>query len=175
MLGELWEVVVPVLLRCGGHANKFIGDGVMAVFGAPDRLEDHADHAVAAGLEVLARVDERFRGRIELGAGINSGRVTAGSVGGGGRVEFTVIGDTVNIAARVEKATRETGDQLLITDATRRLLRRDWALAARPAVPLKGKREPVQLWVPAPEPAGAEPAAASAARDQYGETSAARI
>src|SRR5581483_3012311 len=79
----------------------------------------------------------------------NSGSVIAGSVGGGGRIEYTVIGDTVNTAARVEAATRETGDGLLITDATKaRLCHDSLEFQERPPVPLKGKTVPVGLWAP---------------------------
>jgi hypothetical protein len=75
--------------------------------------------------------------------------VIAGTVGGGGRVEFTVIGDTVNTASRVEAATRETGDDVLITEATRLLLRRvQCDFDQRPPMPLKGKRQVVRLWAP---------------------------
>jgi class 3 adenylate cyclase len=149
LLSGLWELVVPVLLRHGGHANKFIGDGLLAVFGAPERLPDHADRAVAAALEIARLVRERYGGEVCVGVGVNSGRVIAGTVGGGGRVEFTVIGDAVNTAARVEATTRETGDDVLITDATRRLLREEACeFDERPPVALKGKRVSVQLWAP---------------------------
>ncbi len=149
MLNGFWELVVPVLLRHGGHANKFIGDGLLAVFGAPELLPDHADRAVAAALEIAQVVSGRYGGRVGVGVGVNSGRVIAGTVGGGGRVEFTVIGDTVNTAARVEAATRDTGDDVLITDATRRLLAGNrLEFAERPPVLLKGKRQHVQLWAP---------------------------
>jgi adenylate cyclase len=75
--------------------------------------------------------------------------VSAGSVGGGGRLEFTVVGDAVNVAARVERATRELGDRVLLTEATRCLLTRDSVpLEPRDAIPLKGKSEPVPLWTP---------------------------
>ena len=152
LLNEFWELIVPVLLRCGGHANKFIGDGLLAVFGAPDRREDHADCAVTAACEIVTQVRERFNGRVGVGIGVNSGRVIAGTVGGGGRVEFTVIGDAVNTAARVEEATRETGDEVLITESTRALLPgAQFEFEERPPVPLRGKREQVQLWAPRPK------------------------
>ncbi len=96
MLNGFWDLVVPILLRHGGHANKFIGDGLLAVFGAPDRLADHADRAVAAAMQIARAVEERYGGRVRVGIGVNSGSVIAGTVGGGGRVEFTVIGDAVN-------------------------------------------------------------------------------
>ena len=73
-------------------------------------------------MRASAAVEERFAGRLSIGIGINSGPVIAGSIGGGGRLEFTVIGDPVNVAARVERATRQTGDVILLTEATRCLL-----------------------------------------------------
>jgi class 3 adenylate cyclase len=149
LLNGFWELVVPVLLRHGGHANKFIGDGLLAVFGAPERLPDHAERAVLAACEIVECVRARYEGRIGVGVGVNSGDVIAGTVGGGGRVEFTVIGDVVNTAARVEAATRETGDDVLITDATRKRLEGGrFEFEERPPVRLKGKSEEVRLWVP---------------------------
>jgi adenylate cyclase len=146
-LNDLWELAVPILLHHGGHANKFIGDGLLGVFGAPQPLDDHAEQAVAAALEIAEQVGERFAGRLTVGIGINSGPVVAGTVGGGGRVEYAVIGDTVNTASRVEAATRETGDAVLITDATRALLADGrHTLRERPHIPLKGKQAPVGLW-----------------------------
>ena len=165
---------MPVLLRHGGHANKFIGDGLMGVFGAPDRLADHADRAVAAALEIAARVAERYGGRLGSAIGVNSGRVVAGTVGGGGRVEFTVIGDTVNTAARVEAGTRETGDEVLITERHARAAAARLRSSASARVVLKGKREPVRLWAPVAR-AGRRAAGAAPGGRQYGETSAARI
>src|SRR3954447_25708189 len=123
-LNEFFDLVVPILIKHGGHANKFVGDGVLGVFGAPDRLRDHADRALEAACQIAEAVEERFGGRLQIGIGINSGPVIAGSIGGGGRLEFTVIGDPVNVAARVERATRETGDVVLLTEATRCLLTR---------------------------------------------------
>ncbi len=149
LLNGFWELVVPVLLRNGGHANKFIGDGLLGVFGAPDHVADHADRAVRAALEVVELVRQRYGGEVGVGIGVNSGRVVSGTVGGGGRVEFTVIGDTVNTAARVERATRETGDDVLITESTRERLCTDvFDFEERPPVPLKGKSAQVRLWAP---------------------------
>jgi class 3 adenylate cyclase len=146
-LSGFWELVVPVLLEHGGQANKFIGDGLLGVFGAPERRPDHAERAVEAAIAIAGVVAERYGGRIGVGIGVNSGRVVAGTVGGGGRVEFTVIGDTVNTAARVEAATRETGDDVLITEATRdRLGPARFEFGERPAMPLKGKRTEVRLF-----------------------------
>jgi adenylate cyclase len=164
-LNELYGVVVPIVLRHGGHANKFIGDGLLCVFGAPERLKDHADRAVAAAIEVSRAVHVHFAGDLRLGIGLNSGSVVAGTIGGGGRLDFTVIGDTVNTAARVETATRKTGDDILITDATRQRLRRDHgAWLERDPIPLKGKTQPVSLFAPPDLPVvdSADPSAAVA-------------
>jgi adenylate cyclase len=148
-LNELYELVVPVILRNRGHANKFIGDGLLAIFGAPERHEDHADRAVAAGLEIVACVAEHFAGELRVGVGINSGSAVVGTIGGGGRLDFTVIGDAVNTAARVESATRQTNDDLLITEATHtRLTRSPARWDTRPSVPLKGKAEEIRLFAP---------------------------
>jgi adenylate cyclase len=146
-LSGFWELVVPILLEHGGQANKFIGDGLLGVFGAPERMPDHAARAVDSAIAIAARVAERYGGRIGVGIGVNTGRVVAGTVGGGGRMEFTVIGDAVNTAARVEAATRETGDDVLITEATRDGLGpARFEFEERPPVPLRGKREPVRLF-----------------------------
>src|SRR4051794_20672639 len=146
-LNDFFETVVPVVVGCGGHANKFLGDGLLCVFGAPERMRDHADCALDCAREIATRIDDRFDGQVGIGIGLNSGPVVVGSVGGGGRLEFSVIGDPVNVAARVEAATRETGDTLLITEATRCLLERSTAeLEPRGEIELKGKSEPVALY-----------------------------
>src|SRR3954454_8118357 len=121
-LNDFFELVVPVVLEHGGHANKFLGDGLLAVFGAPERVSEHGDRALDASCAIGPATAERFYGRLEVGIGLNSGPVVVGSVGGGGRLEFTVIGDAVNVAARVEHLTRSTGDTVLLTEATRTLL-----------------------------------------------------
>ena len=149
-LNQLYERVVPIILGHGGHANKFIGDGLLAVFGAPDRLADHADRAVDAALEIGSLNDSEYFSGLRFGVGVNTGEVVVGTIGGGGRLDFTVIGDPVNTAARVESATRKTGDDVLITAGTKDLLSRDhgdWV--ERDPVPLKGKSEPVRLFAPA--------------------------
>jgi adenylate cyclase len=151
-LNALYEDVVPLIAEHGGHANKFVGDGLLAVFGAPRRLTAHADCAVSAALALARVVRDRHGERLGVGVGVNSGPVVAGTIGGGGRLEFTVIGDVVNTAARVEAATRETGDDVLITEATLALLSDgDGGWEERPPVELKGKRRGVRLYAPATE------------------------
>jgi adenylate cyclase len=158
-LNDFFGRVVPILTEHGGHANKFVGDGVLGVFGAPDRIEDHADRALKAACEIAHAVDAAYRGELQIGIGINSGPVIAGTVGGGGRLDFTVIGDPVNVASRVESLTGETGDVILLTEATRCLLEHcDVELEPRGEVPLRGKSEPVPIYgVAALERADARP------------------
>jgi adenylate cyclase len=152
-LNRLFERIVPLIHQHGGHVDKFVGDGLLAVFGAPRRQHDHADQALAAALEIDRAVSVEFSDELAVGIGLNSGPVVAGNVGGGGRLEFSVIGDAVNIAARVEAATRQTGDVILLTEDVKRLLNNAAAeLEARPTVPLKGKREPVTLYAPSGRP-----------------------
>jgi adenylate cyclase len=144
-LNDLFGIAVPCVIQHGGHANKFLGDGLLAVFGAPERLSDHADRAVAAARDIALKLAERFGEEVRFGVGVNSGPVVVGSVGGGGRLEFTVIGDPVNVAARVEHLTRETGDVVLVTEATRCLLS-DAELEPRGDFALKGVSEPLPIY-----------------------------
>src|SRR4051794_33305414 len=148
-LNELYEAVLPVILRHGGHANKFIGDGLLAVFGVPQRHADHAARAVAAAREIADLVRGGHCGKLRVGVGVNSGNVVVGTVGGRERRDFTVIGDAVNTAARVEAATRVTGDDVLITETT---LGAIGPVAGdfeeRASAPLKGKAATVRLYAP---------------------------
>ena len=117
-LNALFDIVVPAVVEAGGHVNKFLGDGALAVFGAPNDLVRHADSAVSAAVLIHGRVAERFGGALRIGIGINTGVVIAGTIGGGSKLEFTLIGDTVNVAARVEQLTKTTGDAILLTNQT---------------------------------------------------------
>lgn len=117
-LNALFEIVVPAVVDAGGHVNKFLGDGALAVFGAPNALANHADAAMAAAEQIHRLVAERFGGELRIGIGINTGKVIAGTIGGGGKLEFTLIGDAVNVAARVEQLTKTTGDAILLTQQT---------------------------------------------------------
>jgi adenylate cyclase len=147
LLNRLFALIVPIIGEHGGHVNKFLGDGLLAIFGAPTKLEDHADRAVEAAIEIARSVEKEFGHELQIGIGLNSGPVVAGNVGGAGRLEFSVIGDPVNTAARVEAATRRTGDPILVTDATcSRLTRQELDLEERPAQELKGKRDPVPVY-----------------------------
>ena len=146
-LNALFEIVVPAVVDAGGHVNKFLGDGALAVFGAPNDLADHADAAVSAAVLIHRLVAERFGGALRIGIGINTGLVIAGTIGGGGKLEFTLIGDTVNVAARVEQLTKTTGDAILLTDqCVHALVARPAGLTDRGFHGLKGKSAEVQVF-----------------------------
>ena len=146
-LNEFFELVVPIVEREGGHTNKFLGDGLLCVFGPPERRSDHADRGLAAACAIARAVEARFGDDLRVGIGLNSGPVVVGSVGGGGRLEFAVIGDPVNVAARVEACTRESGDVVLLTEATQCLLQDAAAdLVERGELDLKGKATPVKMY-----------------------------
>src|SRR5579863_6938976 len=152
-INQLFEQVVPVIHSHGGHVDKFVGDGLLAVFGAPRRQPGHADAALAAALEIEQSVRS---GQLRVGIGLNSGPVVAGNVGCAGRLEFTVIGDAVNVAARVEAATRQTGYTILLAQHTADLLSNQVTLIPRPDVLLKGKAGAAVLYAPLttiPQPA----------------------
>jgi adenylate cyclase len=161
-LNELFEIIVPIITRHGGHIDKFVGDGLLAVFGAPESYTDHADRAVRAACEIAARVNSDDGLGLRVGVGVNTGLVVAGSIGGAGRLNFSVIGDAVNVAARVEAATREIDEEVLITEATMRQLSSSIEVKACGEHELKGIGEPLALYAPrigepAPAPAGEEP------------------
>lgn len=124
-LSELQGSLARVVHEFGGTVDKFMGDGMLAVFGAPEPLPDHADRALHAGVTMLDRVAdfnqsqaERGRDPIRLGIGIHSGPVVSGCLGSGMRLEFTVIGDTVNTASRLESMTKTKGVDILTSAST---------------------------------------------------------
>jgi adenylate cyclase len=146
-LNALFEIVVPAVVDAGGHVNKFLGDGALVVFGAPNDPAEHADAALNAAVLIHRRVAERFGRELRIGIGINTGVVIAGTIGGGGKLEFTLIGDTVNVAARVEQLTKTTGDAILLThQCIDALASRPPGLIDRGFHVLKGKSASTQVF-----------------------------
>jgi adenylate cyclase len=155
-LNALFEVVVPVIARHGGHVDKFVGDGLLAVFGAPQPYSDHAARATRAAVEICRRVNERGEsGDFRVGVAVNSGPVVAGAVGGAGRLDFSVIGDAVNVASRVEALTRELDRDVLITAETAARLDGTVQVESLGEQELRGIAAPVEVF--ATVAAGAEP------------------
>lgn len=127
-LDGAFAVLVDILDRQGGIVNKFLGDGFLALFGAPLEASDAAHRAVAAGREMLTamdRINAQTSWRLRIGIGIHFGEVVAGNIGSPRRKEYTVIGDTVNFASRLEALNKELGSQLLISAAVREALGKD--------------------------------------------------
>jgi class 3 adenylate cyclase len=151
-LGEMSDAV----LDHGGTLVAFLGDGLMAVFGAPIESADHADHAVAAAREMLCERFPRFNGwaraqgygdGFRMGIGMSSGPLMSGNVGSERRLEYTAIGDTVNTAARIESLTKELGYPVLLSESTLDLV------TAPPndivyvdEVRVRGRRAPTRVW-----------------------------
>jgi len=178
-LNALFAVVVPIVNRHGGHVDKFVGDGLLAMFGAPEPFPDHADRAVHAACEMASVVNADDEPGFRIGVGVNTGRVVAGSIGGAGRLNFSVIGDAVNVASRVEAATRDLDEDVLITEATARQLPDDIEVTECGEHELKGLPEPLVLCAPRIRDAvgvqpGEEPLAAARDDGRHGDLGEAR-
>jgi adenylate cyclase len=149
-LDGAFAVLVEILDRHGGIVNKFLGDGFLALFGAPFDAEDPAHRAVDAARDMLAAMKEINRGSdwpLRIGIGIHFGEVVAGNIGSPRRKEYTVIGDTVNFASRIEALNKEFNSQLLISAAVHDALGDD-GMDAVPLgeVPIRGYEQPMRLW-----------------------------
>jgi adenylate cyclase len=155
-LNEYRRRVTAPIMQHNGTIDKFIGDGVMAIFGVPEPRPDDARNAVQCGLAVVSAIRrwsaERIAGglpSLEIGVGIHYGDVIAGVLGDEHRLEYTAIGDTVNTTARIERLTADLGTPLLISAdvlAAAPGLERDLLLTALPTHFLRGRRQPIQLY-----------------------------
>jgi adenylate cyclase len=149
-LDGAFAVLVEILDRHGGIVNKFLGDGFLALFGAPIEDPAAAPRAVAAAREMLAAMDRNNADSswpLRIGIGIHFGEVVAGNIGSPRRKEYTVIGDTVNFAARLESLNKEFHSQLLISSAVRDALGELGADAVSlGAVAIKGYDRPMTVW-----------------------------
>jgi adenylate cyclase len=145
-LTAFFELALPILSAHGSRLTKLLGDGMLTVFGAPERQSDHADRALAAAIELLGAVDGALGERCRIGIGINSGLVLVGTMGAAGVVGLEVVGDPVNVASRVEGATRDLGEPLLLTEATRLMLDAPAPkLVPWGTISLRGKAAPIAL------------------------------
>jgi adenylate cyclase len=149
-LDGAFAVLVEILDRHGGIVNKFLGDGFLALFGAPFESEAAAHRAVAAAREMLAanqRFNQATSWPLRIGIGIHFGEVVAGNIGSPRRKEYTVIGDTVNFAARLEALNKVFNSQLLISAAVHDALGNDSDDAVPLGeVPIRGYDQPMTVW-----------------------------
>ncbi len=171
-LNEYFSRMVDIVFRHGGTVDKFVGDMVMALFGAPVDDVNHADAAVATAVDMVRELGELNRrwaaeGRIQLdiGIGVNSGDMIAGNIGSSAIMSYTVIGDNVNVGSRLESLNKEYRTRIIISDATRTRLGKSYDIRPLGGVVVKGKTQPVEIFevsVPSPLAAGetGKPAAA---------------
>lgn len=159
-LNEYFSRMVDIVFRHHGTVDKFVGDMVMALFAAPLDDAAHAEHAVETAVDMvseLARLNEQWaaqgKPQLDIGIGINSGEMIAGNIGSSSIMSYTVIGDNVNLGARLESLNKEHGTRIIISNATRTRLTRSRDMRPLGEVVVKGKTQPVAIFeviVPAP-------------------------
>jgi adenylate cyclase len=154
MLNEYFTQMVDIVFRHEGTLDKFVGDMVMALFGAPLDDPRHADHAVEAALEMideLGKLNEGWKAQgrfadLDIGIGINTGPMIAGNIGSQAIMSYTVIGDAVNLGARLESLNKQHGTRIIISDSTRLALTGRYIVRPLGDVVVKGKSESVAIF-----------------------------
>ncbi len=154
ILNMVFDRMVTVIFKHGGSLDKFLGDGLMAVFGAPRPDTNQEEHAVRAALEIQAELVEMNLSKtlnsvpeIHVGIGINSGVAIVGNIGSPQRMEYTAIGDTVNLASRLQSATGELGVDILISEYTQNAVRGIFKARSVGEVKVKGRQDAVESYV----------------------------
>ena len=153
MLNDYYALMFEAITSHGGSVNQMIGDGLMAIFGAPVHHENHCERAVNAALEMLELLEgfnqnqaAQNKVQIKIGIGIASGQVIAGFTGTQHRATYTCVGDTVNMAARLEAQTKVVGKPILINEVTREALGDSFKIESHGPVQLKGKTIEVEVF-----------------------------
>jgi adenylate cyclase len=155
LMNEFLTPLTEVIYRNRGTIDKYMGDAIMAFWGAPLPEKDHARLGIRAALEMhkkLAELQPRFRERnwpeIRIGVGLNSGRMSVGNMGSRIRLAYTVMGDAVNLASRLESITKEYGAAIIVGEGTRDLTAHEFVFREIDRVRVKGKLEPVAIYEP---------------------------
>ncbi len=150
LLNEYFEIMVECITEQGGMLDKFIGDAIMAAFGLPITHEDDEDRGVKAGINMIKRMWEWNQQRekdgkppVDMGLGLNTDKIVAGNIGSKKRMDYTMIGDGVNLAARLESACKQYNARILISDYTFKKLKGTYRIRYIDDVVVKGKNEPV--------------------------------
>ncbi|MFN8791585.1 MAG: adenylate/guanylate cyclase domain-containing protein [Bdellovibrionales bacterium] len=153
MLNEYFEVMVGIINKNHGVVDKFIGDAIMAVWGAPQSTEKDAHHAVMACLQMrmaLVELNEKRRARdqnpLQIGIGLHAGSVISGTIGSTERMEYTVIGNTVNTGSRIEASTKAFGADLLISEEVVARIGDEFLVELAGAAEVKGRSEPLKMY-----------------------------
>jgi len=153
MLNEYFTDMVDILFRYQGILDKYIGDAMMAVFGTPFSTGRDADNALSAAIEMMRQLREFNRRReregkptLDIGIGLNSAEILVGNIGSLKRMDFTVIGDGVNLASRLESANKYYGSHILLSEFTRNQLTEQYILRPVDRIRVKGKTEPVAIY-----------------------------
>ena len=165
LLNDYYLLMMDAITGEGGIVNQMVGDGLMAIFGAPVARDDHRQAAVLAARQMIELIrlfdqEQAAQGKVEIqiGVGIASGRVVAGYTGTHDRATYTCVGDTVNVAARLEAHTKELGRPILIDENTRQGLGDGIAVEAQGELLMKGKTEPTVVYAVLADAAVAETA-----------------
>jgi len=153
MLNDYFSVMVDEITLQSGILDKYIGDAIMAIFGAPFPADKDADNAVQAAIGMMQKLTEfnLYRSKqgddaIDIGIGIATGEVILGNIGSEKRMDYTVIGDTVNLASRLEGANKHYSTRLLINETTKLTLKDDYTLREVDRIRVKGKTQPVVVY-----------------------------
>ena len=158
LLNNYFALMIEAVVGNNGTVNQFEGDGLMAIFGAPVQNDDHREHAVRAALEMIEllngfNLDQAAREKVQIGIGIGiaSGNVIAGFTGTQHRATYTCVGDTVNIAARIQDHTRVVDRPILIDQYTREGLPEEIEVESLGPMLFKGKQQPIHIFAVRPE------------------------